>query len=181
MSRVGRSPVILPQGVKVQILKDGVTVEGGGKSLKIPLWPHLRVKEEAGRITVERDSDDPKTRSFHGLCRALIQNAVTGVSKGWSKTLELNGVGYKAVLKGKVLELNLGYSHPISFPVPPGLAIKAEKPTVISVSGADKDLVGRTAHALRAFRPPEPYLGKGVKYTDEVLRRKAGKTGADKK
>ena len=181
MSRVGKSPIILPQGVKIQIDEAKISVMSGGKTLNVPLWPHLKIREDAGFVIVEREAEDSKTRSFHGLCRALIQNAVTGVSKGWSKSLELNGVGYKANIAGGKLELNLGYSHPIFLPVPEGIEIKVEKQTRITVSGADRELVGRTAHKIRSFRPPEPYLGKGVKYTDEILRRKAGKTGGDKK
>lgn len=182
MSRVGKNPIVLPQGVKVQLNKINVSVTGGGKTLNIPLWPHLKIKEDTGSVIVEREREDSKTRSFHGLCRTLIQNAVTGVSKGWSKSLELNGVGYKANITGGKLELNLGYSHPIFLSVPEGIEIKVEKQTRITVSGADRELVGRTAYKIRSFRPPEPYLGKGIKYTDEILRRKAGKTGGgDKK
>lgn len=182
MSRVGKHPIQLPEGVEVETINSQVAVTSKGKTLKVPLWPHLKLKKKDDLVIVERDSEDSKTRSFHGLCRALIQNAVTGLSKGWSKRLELNGVGYKANLKGEKLELNLGYSHPILFPVPEGIQIKVEKQTQLTVSGADRELVGRTAHTIRSFRPPEPYLGKGVKYTDEIIKRKAGKTGGgDKK
>ena len=177
MSRVGKNPITLPQGVKVRESDNQVSVKGSKGSLSVPLWPHLKIKQESGAVVVERVSEDSKTRSLHGLCRALIQNAVTGVTKGWSKTLELNGVGYKANIVGEKLELNVGYSHPISFPIPEGIQIKVEKQTRLEVSGADRELVGQTAHTIRSFRPPEPYLGKGIKYTDEVLRRKAGKAG----
>ena len=181
MSRIGKNPITLPQGVEVLSEGGKVFVKGKGGTLKVPLWPHLKIKHEEKRVVVERAAEDSKTRSFHGLCRALIQNAVTGVSQGWSKSLELNGVGYKANVSGKKLELNLGYSHPISFSIPEGIEIKVDKQTSLKISGADRELVGQTAHTIRSFRPPEPYLGKGVKYTDEIIRRKAGKTGGDKK
>lgn len=181
MSRVGKNPITLPQGVAVQVKDSQVSITGGGKALAVPLWPHLTVKQEEGSVTVERLAEDSKTRSFHGLCRALIQNAVTGVSRGWNKSLELNGVGYKASVAGKKLELNVGYSHPVSFAIPEGIEIKVEKQTLLTVSGADRELVGQTAHTIRSFRPPEPYLGKGIKYTDETLRRKAGKAGGGEK
>ena len=181
MSRVGKNPITLPQGVEVRAESSQVCIKGRGGSLNVPLWPHLKIRQESGVLIVERASEDTKTRSLHGLCRALIQNAVTGVTKGWSKTLELNGVGYKASVAGTKLELNLGYSHPISFPIPEGIQIKVEKQTRLEVSGANRELVGQTAHTIRSFRPPEPYLGKGVKYTDEILRRKAGKAGGGEK
>ena len=181
MSRVGKNPITLPQGVEVSADSSQVCIKGRGGSLNVPLWPHLKIRQESGSVIVERVLEDSKTRSLHGLCRALIQNAVIGVTKGWSKTLELNGVGYKANVVGTKLELNLGYSHPISFPIPEGIQIKVEKQTRLEVSGADRELVGQTAHTIRSFRPPEPYLGKGVKYTDEVLRRKAGKAGGGEK
>ena len=181
MSRIGKKPVILPQGVTVESSVSEVTVKSGGKSLQVPLWPHLSLQKEADRVSVTRERDDKRTRSFHGLCRSLIQNAVTGLSKGWSKSLSLSGVGYKARVAGGQLELHLGFSHPISVPIPQGIDMKVEKQTLLTVTGADRELVGRTAQGIRALRPPEPYLGKGVKYTDEVLRRKAGKSGGDKK
>lgn len=181
MSRVGKNPIVLPEGVQIQMNNVDVSITGGGKTLSVPLWPHLKITEDAGKVIVEREQEDSKTRSFHGLCRTLIQNAVTGVSKGWSKSLELNGVGYKANVAGGKLELSLGYSHPIFLSLPEGIEVKVEKQTRITVSGADRELVGRIAHKIRSFRPPEPYLGKGIKYTDEVLRRKAGKTGGGEK
>lgn len=182
MSRIGKKVIVLEKGVEVSVVeKTKVLVKKGSKSLSIPLYQNLELKIEDGKACVVRSKEDSKTKALHGLCRSLIQNAVVGVSQGWSKSLELNGVGYKASISGKTLELNLGYSHPIHYNIPEGVEIKVEKQTKVFVQGQDKELVGQTAHQIRSYRPVEPYLGKGVRYTDEVVRRKSGKSGGEKK
>ena len=183
MSRIGKQLVLLEKGIAIHTDEEQglVHIQKGGQSLKVPLPPGLELKREEGRLAVIRTKDDKKTRALHGLTRALIQNAVTGLSKGWSRSLELNGVGYKAMVSGRSLQLNLGFSHPVTYKIPDGVQIKAEKQTKLSIHGADKALVGLTASQIRAFRPVEPYLAKGIKYTDEQVRRKAGKSGGDKK
>lgn len=183
MSRIGKKIIHLEKGVELsQDDSRNVVIQSGGKSLKVPLPQHLELKQEEGKAWITRSQEDSKTRSLHGLTRALIQNAVTGISKGWSKTLELNGVGYRASLSGSKLELSLGYSHPIVYNVPQGIEIKVEKQTKLHIKGVDRELVGLTAHQIRNYRPVEPYLAKGIKYSDEQVRRKAGKSGGgDKK
>ena len=182
MSRIGKQLIHLEKGIEVRLNPDrNVLIQSGGKSLQIPLPDNLELKQEDSKVEIIRNKEDGRTRSLHGLTRALIQNAVTGLSKGWSKTLELNGVGYRAGLSGKKLELNLGYSHPITYDIPEGIEIKVEKQTKIHIQGIDKELVGLTAHQIRSYRPVEPYLAKGVKYSDEKVRRKAGKSGGEKK
>ena len=182
MSRIGKQIIKLEKGIEVRLeTSRQVLIKGGGKSLKVPLPENLDLKQEEGKVSIVRTKEDGKTRSLHGLTRALIQNAVKGVSKGWSKSLELNGVGYRANLAGRKLELNLGYSHPIVYDIPEGIEIKVEKQTKLSIQGADKELVGLTAHQIRSYRPVEPYLAKGVKYSDEQIRRKAGKSGGGEK
>ena len=158
-----------------------VCLKKQGKELKVLVRPEIEVSVDQGQLTLKRKNDDPKTKAFHGLYRALIQNAVKGLSEGWSKSLKLNGVGYKAAISGQKLELNLGYSHPISFSIPLGIEIKVEKQIQIDISGANRQQVGQVAAQLRSLRPPEPYLGKGVRYLGEVIRKKAGKSGAEKK
>lgn len=182
MSRIGRMPVILEDGVEVKLSIDRiVTIVGNSKSLEFPLNKNLDLKQENGKVIISCKTNDKKTKALHGLSRTLIQNAVIGITKGWSKSLELNGVGYKANLKGTALELNLGFSHPISLEIPKELKVTVEKQNKIVITGYDKEYVGRFAHKIRSFRPPEPYLGKGVKYSDEVIRKKAGKSGGEKK
>ena len=177
MSRIGKLPVTLEKGVEVSVSPENcVTVKSGKNAEKIDVQPVLTVKVEDGQVTLTRNDESTQTRAFHGLYRTLIHNAVVGVTKGWSKELELNGVGYRSAVKGKVLELNLGYSHPINFPIPEGITVKVEKNTKVMISGSSRALVGQVAAKIRSFRPPEPYLGKGVKYSDEVIRRKAGKS-----
>lgn len=183
MSRIGKQLIKFEKGTEIQQLADKrmVSVKAGGKSLDIPLPEHLKIEVADGTISLTRLKEDKKTKSLHGLTRVLIQNAVTGLSKGWKKSLELNGVGYKAILSGKNLELNLGYSHPITYKIPEGIDIKVEKQTKLHITGIDKALVGLTAHQIRNYRPVEPYLAKGVRYSDEQVRRKAGKSGGEKK
>lgn len=179
MSRIGRSPVVLDKTVQVTVGSDNVvTVKGAKHTLKVFVRPEIKVNVEGETLTLEPKNSEPQTRAYHGLYRALIQNAVTGVSKGWSKELELNGVGYRAAVSGKKLELTLGYSHPISFPIPDGIEVAVDKQTKVIIKGADKGLVGEVSAKIRSFRPPEPYLGKGIKYSDEVIKKKAGKSAS---
>lgn len=177
MSRVGKAPVTVGSGVKVTITPaNEVIVQGAKFTQKVAMRPEVTAKFENGQIVLTRKDDTQPVRALHGLYRALVQNAVTGVSAGFTRSLDLVGVGYRAAVSGKKLELSLGYSHPINFAIPEGIEIKVEKQTNIVVSGANKELVGQVAAKIRAFRPPEPYLGKGVKYTDEKIRRKEGKS-----
>ncbi len=177
MSRVGRSPVFFDKTVQISVSpENAVLVKGPKTSLTIRMRPEIKAKIEADQLQLTPVGDAPTTRAYHGLYRALIQNAVTGVSKGWTKELELNGVGYRAAVSGKKLELTLGYSHPVVFMIPDGIEIKVDKQTRVMISGANRETVGQVAAKIRGFRPPEPYLGKGIKYSDEVIRRKAGKS-----
>lgn len=177
MSRVGKAPIVLDDKVQVAVSgQNVVSVKGAKSSLLIPVQPHIDVKVVDKQIVLTRKDDSKQTRALHGLYRALLQNAVTGLSKGFTKVLELHGVGYRANVAGKKLELSLGFSHPISFDIPEGVEIKVEKQTTISVTCADKALLGQVAAKIRSFRPPEPYLGKGVRYAAEKIRRKAGKS-----
>ena len=178
MSRIGKQIIKLEKGTEVSLGNARqILVKSGAKSLSVPLPENLELKIEGEAISLKRLQEDKKTRALHGLTRALLQNAVVGLSKGWSKSLELNGVGYRAVLSGQNLELNLGFSHPISYKIPQGIEIKVEKQTKLHITGVDRALVGLTAHQIRSYRPVEPYLAKGIKYSDEQIRRKAGKSG----
>lgn len=177
MSRIGKAPVVFDDKVNVTFTPEkGVTVKSGKNELVIKINNLVKPKIESGKIILERANDSKEARSLHGLYRALLQNAVTGVSKGFTKSLELQGVGYRASVTGKKLDLSLGYSHQIAFDIPEGIEIKVEKQTLISITGASKDLVGQVAAKIRGFRAPEPYLGKGVRYQGENIRRKAGKS-----
>lgn len=182
MSRIGKMPVALSEGLEVQIASNNeVCLKKNGKELKILVRPEIEVNVDQKQLVLKRKNDDSKTKAFHGLYRALIQNAVKGLNEGWSKSLKLNGVGYKAAVSGQKLEINLGYSHAISIKIPEGIDIKVVKQTQIDISGVNRQQVGEMAAQLRSLRPPEPYLGKGVRYLDEVIRKKAGKSGAEKK
>ena len=177
MSRVGRAPVFFGKEVQVSVTPaNEVVVKGAKNTMKVKMRPQVTATIEGDKIVLVRESDEAQVRAFHGMYRALIQNAVTGVGRGWTRELELNGVGYRASVSGKKLELSLGYSHPIVFQIPDGIEIKVEKQTQLMVTGANRELVGQVAAKIRSFRPPEPYLGKGVKYSNEKLRRKAGKS-----
>ena len=177
MSRIGRAPVTLGSNVKVTITSDNeVVVQGPKHKQSVKMRPEITAKVDGSQIVLTRKNDAQNVRALHGLYRALVQNAVTGVTVGFAKSLDLVGVGYRASVAGKKLELSLGYSHPIDFPIPDGIEIKVEKQTNLVVSGPSRELVGQVAAKIRGFRPPEPYLGKGVKYTDERLRRKEGKS-----
>jgi len=179
MSRVGRAPVFFDKAVQVSVTPaNEVVVKGAKHSMTIRMRPEIKAKVEDGKVILTKTGELAATRAYHGLYRALIQNAVTGVSKGWSRDLELNGVGYRASVSGKKLELTLGYSHPIVFQIPQGIEITVDKQTKIAVNGPNREQVGQVAAKIRSFRPPEPYLGKGIKYADEHIRRKAGKSAA---
>lgn len=175
MSRVGKKPIVVPAGVEVKIDGHKVTVKGPKGTLEKEFNQELTIKLENGEVVVERPNDEPKVRAIHGTTRALIQNMVSGVSEGFKKSLTLVGVGYRATVKGKGLELSLGYSHPVIIDEIPGITFTVEKNTTILVEGIEKDLVGQIAANIRSKRAPEPYKGKGVKYTDEHIRRKEGK------
>ena len=177
MSRIGRLPVAIPAGVEVSIAEGNVvTVKGQKGTLERALPTEMEIKVEDGHVVVARPNDLKKMKSLHGLTRSLIHNMVVGVSEGYSKTLEVNGVGYKAAKQGKKLVLSLGYSHPVEMEDPDGIETKVEDNKIV-VSGISKEKVGQFAAEIRDKRRPEPYKGKGIKYSDEVIRRKVGKTG----
>ncbi len=177
MSRIGKKPIELPKGVKLE-LKDGiVSVQGPKGQLERPLLAGLELEMTDGQALVKRLSDDKRSRSYHGLMRTLVANMVDGVSKGFEKKLEIVGIGYRSELKGTILVLHLGYSHPIEFPLPEGISAEVEKQTQVTIKGINKELVGQISAKIRDLRKPDPYKGKGVKYANEVLRKKAGKTG----
>lgn len=177
MSRVGKAPVNFDDKVQVTLSPSNeVLVKSGNKQISLKIRPEVGAKIEGKTMVLSRNEESKSASSLHGMYRALIQNAVTGVSKGFTKALELHGVGYRATVSGKKLEMSLGFSHPVVFEIPEGIEVKVEKQTNISVTGYDKALVGAVAAKIRSFRPPEPYLGKGVRYSDEKIRRKAGKS-----
>jgi len=183
MSRIGKQPITLEEGVEFSIDADNViTVKGKKGTDTLKVHPAIKVVQEDGEIIVKRSSESKEDRSLHGLTRSLINNMVTGVTEGYQKTLEIIGVGFRATLNGDVLELNLGYSHPIYFVAPEGIDIevdtKSSKNPRLNISGINKELVGQVAAKIRSLRPPEPYKGKGVRYMDEYVRRKAGKSAA---
>jgi len=177
MSRIGKKPVTLPKGVKVTVNGAEAVVEGAKGTILCPVPKGITLDIQADSINLVRANEEAQTRAFHGLTRALLQNAVTGVTEGWKKELDIVGVGYKAAMEGAKLRLDLGFSHPIFYDAPVGIAIAVEKNTHVIVTGFDRQVVGQVAADIRKFRKPEPYKGKGVQYTGEVIRRKAGKTG----
>jgi large subunit ribosomal protein L6 len=180
MSRIGRMPIPVPNTVTIDIADDTVRVKGPRGELSRSVPPQITLTREDGTLHVERSSDEPRQRSLHGLTRSLIANMVTGVTDGFSRRLEVNGVGYRAAVSSGNLVLQVGFSHPVLVPAPTGISF-AVQGNAITVSGADKELVGEVASQIRRVRPPEPYKGKGIKYAEEVIRRKAGKAGAKKK
>lgn len=177
MSRIGKQPVVIPDGVTIQIDGRDVRVKGPKGEVGNRLPAEITAKIDDGQVMVERSGDDSRNKAMHGLARSLVANMVEGVTEGFTKRLEIVGVGYRADASGEIVRLNLGYSHQIEYPVPPGIEVKTPSPTVIEVSGADKQVVGQVAAELRGMRPTEPYKGKGIKYEGEYVRRKAGKTG----
>lgn len=179
MSRIGRKPIVIPAGVEVKVDDANVvTVKGPKGTLTQTIHPNMTVKVEGAEVVVTRPDDEKENRALHGLSRTLIANMVEGVSKGFTKELDINGVGYRAQKQGKDVVMNLGYSHQVVVSEIEGITIDVPTPNKLVISGADKQLVGQFAAEVRAKRPPEPYKGKGIKYTSEVIRRKEGKTGA---
>jgi len=177
MSRIGKKPIPLPKGVTVTVEGNTVKVKGPKGELQRTVHPELKIALENGELTVTRPSDEARHKALHGLSRTLVANMVEGTAKGFQKTLELVGVGYKAEKRPYGLQLALGYSHAIEFRAPKGITLSAPQPTQIVIDGADKEVVGQVAAEIRSLRPPEPYKGKGVKYLGEQLRRKTGKAG----
>ena len=179
MSRIGRMPIAIPAGVTVEIAENNkVTVKGPKGTLERVLPAEMDIKQEGSEIVVSRPNDLKKMKSLHGLTRSLIANMITGVSEGYEKKLEINGVGYRAQKKGKEITFNLGFSHPVVMTDPEGIETEMDGQNIIIVKGIDKEKVGQYAAEIRELRKPEPYKGKGIKYADEVIRRKVGKTGA---
>jgi large subunit ribosomal protein L6 len=178
MSRIGKKPIAVPKGVTVKADATGVEVKGPKGQMKQPLPPGITAAVEDGHIVTKKTSEDPALRKFHGLARSLVNNAVLGVTEGWKKELDIVGVGYRAEMKGQQIHLALGYSHPIVFDVPKGIEVAIDMQTHIVVTGCDRQLVGQVAADLRRMRKPDPYQQKGVRYTGEKLKKKAGKTGA---
>ena len=178
MSRIGRKPVTVPKGVTLQLEGNSVAVKGPRGELRRSLHPDMQIALDKDQFTVARPSEEKRHKALHGLTRTLVQNMVDGVSKGFSKTLEIQGVGYKAEARPYGVNLIVGYSHPVKYEAPKGIKISVDNNTVVKIEGADKELVGQVAAELRSVRPPEPYKGKGIRYQGEHVRRKAGKTGA---
>ena len=175
MSRIGKHPVPVPAGVTVQVAGQSVSAKGKLGQLSVNLHDDVSVRQEDGSIVVQPRSDSRRARMMWGTSRTLVNNLVKGVSEGFTVNLEINGVGYRAAVQGKELVLQLGYTHDVRYPIPPGVTVKTERPTAISISGPDKQQIGQIAAEIRGWRPPEPYKGKGVKYEGEVILRKEGK------
>lgn len=178
MSRIGKMPITIPKGVKVELNNNNIKISGERGTLESSFHPDMQVKIEEDKIIVSRPSENKFHRSLHGLSRTLINNMVEGVSSGFEKILEIQGVGYRAALEGGKMVLQIGYSHSIEVDTPKGIKFEVEKQKIIKIKGIDKQLVGETAAKIRSLRKPEPYKGKGIRYIDEVVRRKVGKTGA---
>ncbi len=177
MSRIGNKPITVPEGVEIKIDGQKVTVKGPKGSLEKEFHKNMKINLEGNTITVVRPDNEPSNRSLHGLTRTLLNNMIEGTTKGFERKLEVNGVGYRASKKGNNLLLNLGYSHPVEMEAPEGITFDVPNPNEIIVKGMDKELVGQTAAVVRTKRPPEVYRGKGIKYAEEVIRRKEGKAG----
>ena len=181
MSRIGRAPIAVPAGVEIKIEADNtVTVKGAKGTLTQQFHPNMQIAQEGNVITVSRPNDAKENRSLHGLTRTLIHNMIVGVTEGYKKELDVNGVGYRVAKEGNKLVMNLGFSHQVTMEEVPGISIEVPNPNKIVIAGCNKQQVGQFAAEVREKRPPEPYKGKGIKYSDEVIRRKAGKTGAKK-
>jgi large subunit ribosomal protein L6 len=178
VSRIGRKPIVVPDGVTVEIRPGSVAVRGPKGELSERVSPQMTVKQEDGQVIVARPTDRGDHRALHGLTRTLVANMVTGVTEGFTRRLEINGVGYRAMKAGDMVMFQLGFSHPVGFEAPEGVTLTVEGNNRVVVTGADKELVGETAARIRRIRPPEPYKGKGIKYAEETIRRKAGKAGA---
>ena len=180
MSRIGRQPVPIPQGVKVQVNEGTVRAEGPKGKLSQPIPVPLTARIDGNTLIIARPDDERHVRALHGLTRALMANMVSGVKDGFERKLEIVGIGYRAQMQGKVIQLALGYSHPVIFPLPDGITAEIDKQVSITLRGADKALLGQTAAKLRALRKPDPYKGKGIRYADEYVRRKVGKKAGAK-
>jgi len=176
MSRIGKQPVAVPAGVKINVQGQKISLEGPKGKLNFDLPKRTSAKLDAGNLVVSRKGDDAESKALHGLSRAILNNMVKGVSDGFVKKLEIQGVGFKAAVQGKTITLNLGYSHPINYPIPDQIKVTVEENTRITVEGPDKQKVGQVAAEIRGFYPPEPYKGKGVRYQGEQVKRKEGKT-----
>ncbi|OGW72330.1 MAG: 50S ribosomal protein L6 [Omnitrophica bacterium GWA2_52_12] len=176
MSRIGKKPILIPSGVQVQLSGSKLNVQGPKGKLDVEIHPRVKITVQPTQVEVSRSTDIRIDRALHGLFRSLIQNMIIGVTEGYKKELELEGVGFKAAVKGKFVNLLLGYTHPIDYPIPEGITVVCPKPTLVTVTGTDKQMVGQVAADIRAFHKPEPYKGKGVHYVGEVIRRKQGKT-----
>jgi len=177
MSRIGKKPILIPDKVKLSLAGNQITVQGDKGKLTHCLHPSVELRVDGGVATISKKIEDKKTDALQGLTRSLVANMVTGVHAGFQRILEVNGIGYRASVSGNVLALNLGYSHPVNYDLPDGISATVDKSNAITLSGIDKELLGRTAAKIRQLRPPEPYKGKGVKYAEEHIQRKAGKTG----
>ena len=175
MSRIGKHPVPIPAGVEVRLAGETLTAKGQLGTLSLAVSDEVTATIAEGAVTIAPKSETKRARAMWGTTRALVNNMVTGVGTGFTRNLEINGVGYRAAVQGNTLNLQLGYSHDIPYPIPPDVKIACERPTAIAITGADKQRVGQVAAEIRAFRPPEPYKGKGIKYADEFIRRKEGK------
>jgi large subunit ribosomal protein L6 len=178
MSRVGKEPIPVPDGTKVQVADGVLTAEGPKGKVSQSIFDGFPVELEDGTLTVQRPDDTQGSRSLHGLLRSLIANAVNGATTGWSKQLDIVGVGYRAEVQGEAVNFALGFSHPVVFPIPQGISIEVDKNNRLTVTGADRQQVGQVAAEIRSLRKPDPYKGKGIKYSDEIIRRKVGKAGA---
>ena len=178
MSRIGKEPIQIPDGIKVALDGRTFSAEGPKGRIELAVVPEMTVTIDDGTVTVARQGNSGPHRARHGMTRALLANAVQGAAQGFTRQLEINGVGYRAEVKGREVHLALGYSHPVVYAIPDGVDIEIDKNNKITIQGADKQLVGQVAAEIRALRKPEPYKGKGIKYVDEVIRRKAGKAGA---
>ena len=178
MSRIGKKPIPIPKGVTVKVAADAVEVKGPKGQLRQPVPPGILFAQDEGALVAKMEREDQELRKFYGLARSLVANAVTGVTEGFKKELDIVGVGYRAELKGKQVHFALGYSHPVIFDIPAGIDIAINKQTHVVVSGVDRQLVGQVAANIRRMRKPDPYKQKGVRYTGEVLKKKVGKTGA---
>lgn len=175
MSRIGKLPVAIPAGVKIAVEGSAVRLEGPKGKLQASVPSGVDVKVEGNLLRIERQTEDRKIRALHGLTRKLIANMTQGVSQGFTRVLDINGVGYRAEVRGQEIHMTLGYSHPVVFPLPAGVTAAVERQVIITLSSADRQVLGETAAKLRSLRPPEPYKGKGIKYREEVIKRKAGK------
>jgi large subunit ribosomal protein L6 len=175
VSRIGKLPVAIPAGVKVAVEGNAVRLEGPKGKLHASVPSGVDVKVEGNLLRIERQTEDRKIRALHGLTRKLIANMTQGVSQGFTRVLDINGVGYRAEVKGQEIHMTLGYSHPVVFPLPAGITAAVERQVIITLSSADRQVLGETAAKIRSLRPPEPYKGKGIKYREEVIKRKAGK------